>query len=80
MREPVSKSEWIDWKYHPVTRALVHDLNALRETYKEQWAEDKWPDQEDHIKGLVQGLRDVLEYISRDFDITGDDKDELQSD
>lgn len=74
MREPITKSDWIGWKQHPVTRAFIHDINALREVYKEQWSEGRFGDDDEKMyRGMCQAIRDLMEYALTDFDVIEDE-------
>ena len=79
-RNVVLKSDWHNWKQDPVTRALLHDLNALREQYKEDMAEGHHDDVFLRTSGICQGLKDAIEYIAHAFDVVSTEDEDKNGD
>ena len=75
-RDPILKSDWHDWKQHPITKALIHDLTALREQYKEDMANGHSEEDFKRFQGICQGFLDSLEYITYDFDVVDNSEEE----
>lgn len=61
----VSKRDYLDWRSSHVTKALVKALNDKREFLKEGLAEGAGQPED---VGRCQALRDIIEYILRDFE------------
>lgn len=78
MIEPVLKQDWQHWKLDPVTKKFLHDVNALRENYKEGLAEGAYGDQIQLYQGMCQALRDVIEYASHTFEVVEDPQEETK--
>lgn len=76
LMEPVSKSDWSQWKQSHVTKALVYDLLEKRKQLLEDWSEGRFAnDKEEQItKGRIQQLKDTIEYIISDFDYISEEQ------
>ena len=68
---PITKEEWMDWKALKVTQEFLRRVQETRETLKEGLAEGHAGsnDELNRSVGQCQGIKDVVVYALRDFDV-----------
>ena len=73
----IFKSEWAEWKRSNVTKKLVQEIFNKREYMKEGLAEGAFESEKDRwtAVGRCQGMRDMVEYIISDFEVSDDTGD-----
>lgn len=71
----VSKEEWVLWRNSKVTQEFFHRVTTNRETIKEGIADGQAETEKElYITiGRCQGMKDVLLYGLRDFDVIDTD-------
>ncbi len=70
MRE-ILKSDWIQWKANPVTKALAEAYFERREWIKEQIAQGI---KDETYLGQCMALKDAIDYIISDFEVIDEEK------
>lgn len=60
----VTKSQWYEWKQHPVTQELMHELQTNMEEYIARMVRRTADDYEDdqRIRAYVRVATDVLQF------------------
>lgn len=74
----ITKSQWSDWKQHPVTKELVKALYEKREEIKENIAEEKYPEDLPKWIGYAQCLKDEISFIVEDWKLDLLDTEETE--
>ena len=74
----VSKEQWIEWKSHPVTRALKEASKERIEEIKDQIVASTDPDYDRFLKGMIWAYNEVSQ-AKPDLIDEGDLEDEVQA-
>jgi hypothetical protein len=81
--EPISKSDWAQWKQNPVTKRFVADILENRTFLLEGLAEGNCVDNDSRMVtiGRTQGLKDAAMYVIEGFSFPKEEeKDVVKSD
>lgn len=81
MREPIDKTEYLEWKSSRATKQFVQELFEKREALKEGIVElGHSTDQARFVDiGRAQCLKDVIDHVLFDFNYRGRNEDEMDS-